>query len=317
MLADALSALPDVDLRYFSWRGALLSRYDAFHAHWPEILVDGHGPAKTLARQCLSTLFFARLQLGRVGVVRTVHNVELPSGLSRRQRALLQWFDRITVLRIRINETTELPAGQEFVTIPHGHYRDWFARYPRESRMPHRLAYVGSIRRYKSVDSLLAAFEGTRDTSPALTLTLSGKPSTPELESMVTDAVARDARITAVLAFVDDAQLVAEVTAAEVVVLPYRHMHNSGGVLAALSLDRPVLVPDNEANAALAAEVGQEWVQRFDGELTADHLTAALEAVRDLDPTGRPDLSRRGWDSTAADHLDAYRRACALRRGTA
>ena len=38
-------------------------------------------------------------------------------------------------------------------------------------------------------------------------------------------------------------------------VLPYRQMHNSGAVLAALSLDRPVLVPATDQRG-LGAEVG-------------------------------------------------------------
>ncbi len=62
------------------------------------------------------------------------------------------------------------------------------------------------------------------------------------------------------LGFAPDADLVREISMSEMVVLPYRFMHNSGAVLLALSLDRPVLVPDNEVNRLLEIEVGSDWV---------------------------------------------------------
>jgi hypothetical protein len=99
------------------------------------------------------------------------------------------------------------------------------------------------------------------------------------------------------------------VTEAELVVLPYRDVHNSGAALLALSLDRPVLVPDNEVTAELAAEVGPGWVHRYDGELTAETLRRALSAVREERRAPRPDLSGREWDGAAAAHVAVYRQA--------
>ena len=69
-----------------------------------------------------------------------------------------------------------------------------------------------------------------------------------------------------------------EVSESELVVLPYHQMHNSGSVLAALSLDRSVLVPDSEFNRSLAEEVGPGWVVTYDGDLTAESI---LQRPRD------------------------------------
>jgi beta-1,4-mannosyltransferase len=99
------------------------------------------------------------------------------------------------------------------------------------------------------------------------------------------------------------------VTEAEMVVLPYRHMHNSGTVLYALSLGRPVLVPDNEINRALSDEVGPGWVHRFSDTLTGSSLAAAIVALRSAPPVGRPDLSAREWPAGGVGHLEAYRLA--------
>jgi glycosyltransferase involved in cell wall biosynthesis len=126
-----------------------------------------------------------------------------------------------------------------------------------------------------------------------------------------------DPRVTTQLEFLPDEDLVRIAGAAELVVLPYREMHNSGGVLAALSLDRPVLSPDNDVNRRLAGEVGERWVQRFEPPLTAEILLDTLDRVQSEQaaaPDETPDLSRRDWSRTAAQHVAAYRRAVALRR---
>ncbi|MGY1751791.1 glycosyltransferase [Blastococcus sp. SYSU D01042] len=312
MLREALDRTPGAQVLTFSWRRALTARYDAFHAHWPEILVDGAGPVKKPVRQALFVVFLVRLRLTRVPLVRTVHNLELPEGLSRREVVLLRWAERVTSLRIRINGTTELAAGAPVETVLHGHYRDWYAPHPRRERRPGRLAFVGQVRRYKGVESLVAAFAATSD--PDLTLRIAGRPTSEELADQLR-AAAADPRISLSLQFLTDAELVAEVTEAELVVLPYREMHNSGGALAALSLGTPVLVPDNEATRDLAAEVGPGWVHTFTPPLTAADLEGTVARLRTSPPAAAPDLSRREWDGAGRAHLAAYRRARTALRG--
>ncbi|MBJ7454342.1 MAG: glycosyltransferase [Blastococcus sp.] len=314
MLRDGLEALPGVEVLTFSWRRALRGGYDVFHVHWPEILVNGHSPLKKLVRQVLFVLLVLRLRLTRTPLVRTVHNLHLPEGISRRETWLLRWAERRTSLRIRINEATEVGDGAPVATIVHGHYRDWYGVHPRSERQPGRLTFFGLVRRYKGVDLLVDAFEGTRDTE-GLTLRIAGNPSSDELAGVLRAAAEQDGRISLALEYLSDPDLVTEVSAAELVVLPYREMHNSGGALTALSLDTPVLVPDNEANRGLSDEVGPGWVHRYSGALTAEHLTGALEALRAAPPAAAPDLGRRDWSRVGEAHVAAYREALAAVRG--
>jgi glycosyltransferase involved in cell wall biosynthesis len=314
MLRDSIREQPGVQLRTFSWRGVLTRRFDVFHVHWPEILVSGQSPLKAIVRQGFTLLLLAKLALTRTPIVRTVHNLDLPDGISRRERWLLRLIERRTTLRIRLNPLTPLPEHAPFETIVHGHYRGWYAPYPHAPRVPGRLAYVGLVRRYKGVDALVSTFRrafGGQDAS----LTVGGKPSNDELVEQLESLAAGDRRIALHFAFLSDAELVSAVTAAELVVLPYREMHNSGGALSALSLDRPVLVPSNEVNRMLAAEVGDDWVLRYEGELTPAALEDALGRAQSLVPDARPDLSHREWDDAGRAHVAAYRRAIVLRRG--
>ena len=62
---------------------------------------------------------------------------------------------------------------------------------------------------------------------------------------------------------------------------------------------------------ALADEVGPQWVELYDEELTPARLRHAIGDTAEID--GRPDLSRRDWDGVARAHADAYRAALASR----
>lgn len=319
MLRRAIDAEPGCITVDFSWRRAILGRYDVVHLHWPEILLAGRTPARSLAKEGLFATLLVRLRVTRRAVVRTLHNLDLPSGLTPRQLGLLRKFEQQTALWITINESTPVPPGAAHELVLHGHYRDWYARFPKEQPATGAIAYVGLIRSYKGVEGLVRAFAATRSSSPGLRLAVSGMPSSETLAATLTDLAGDDPRISFRFAFLSDAELVARITSAELVCLPYREMHNSGTVLAALSLGRPVLVPDNEVNGALSAEVGQGWVMTYSGELGPDALIEGLGAAQArLARGGEPDLGARDWSEAGKRHVLAYRRARDLvRRGTA
>jgi glycosyltransferase involved in cell wall biosynthesis len=310
MLTAALRRTPGVEVVTFSYRAALFGRYSVVHLHWPETVIGlgGRRRAGLLGRWVLAALLLVRLTVTRTPVVRTVHNVELPADAGRLQRALLHWFDRLTTHRIVLNDRTECPGPA--TTIPHGHYRDWYTG-PRSEMLPGRLQYVGLVRRYKGVEGLVEAFRSVADGS--LTLGIAGAASTPELAATITALADGDPRVALGFGFLSDDELVAAVTAAELVVLPYRFMHNSGTVLAALSLDRPVLVPDTPVNADLAAEVGPGWVHTFAGDLTRDDLLAGLSAAREP-RAAAPNLGAREWTGAGTAHLAVYRAALSRAR---
>lgn len=306
-LDQRLSCDPRISYHRFSWRLALTGRFDVFHTHWTEAVMQSNHPAKRLLKRLLMLMAVLVMRLRRVAIVRTVHNIEPPTDSSLIERCVLRLVDRWTRLRIRINAVTAVPADVPSVTILHGHYIDWFSRHAPQAVVAGRFGYFGLIRRYKGVETLINAFGEINDQD--LSLRIAGRPSTPELAAALRQQAGDDPRVQLDLNFLEDEDLVAIATESEIVVLPYRFMHNSGSVLAALSLNRPVLVPDNAANRALSAEVGEGWLQFFDGdELHANDLTAALLAVRSAG-LDSPDLTRRTWDTVATDHVHAYREA--------
>ncbi|MBO3088786.1 glycosyltransferase [Cellulomonas dongxiuzhuiae] len=302
----------DVDARVFSWRTALRGGYDVLHVHWPELLVRHPRPVRRLGRRVALRLLLTLARARRVPVVRTLHNTVPHESVSRAEARALAAVDAATTLFVLLTPATPAPGGAPSVRIPLGHYRDVFAPLPQATATSGHLVTIGLLRPYKGVEELLDAFAALPD--PDLRLTVAGKP-TPDLAPTIEAAAARDPRICTDLRFVPDATFVEHVTSAELVVLPYRQMTNSGVLLAALSLDRPCLVPASPANAAVAAEVGDGWVLQYDGDVDAAVLADGLHRARTTPRADRPDLSARDWDTVGAAHVQAYRTALALVRG--
>jgi beta-1,4-mannosyltransferase len=312
MLDRALAATPDIEHLRFDWRRALVGRVDVVHLHWPETLFNSSTGLNRMAKRALFAMLVLRLRLGRVAVVRTVHNLELPRDVSRFQRMLLTQVERATDLRILIGETTSVPPDQPSVRILHGDYRSWFAGIPRRTAVARRLAFVGLVRRYKGIETLITSFSATIVDSPDLSLVIAGNPTSETLAEEIRELAGDDPRIILRLGFLDEDEFVAAMTEAQLVALPYRFMHNSGSVLAALSLDRRVLVPRNDANEALAREVGEQWVLMYDGQLDDVAIREATKTMGQV-PDAPPDLAGRSWQDVGRLHADAYRRAAGLR----
>lgn len=313
MLDEALDATPGVEHLRFDRRRALFGRLDAIQFHWPETLFGTGSGAKGLARRAFAAALRARLSLGGVAVIRTVHNVELPKDVSPWQRRYLEWVERRTDHRIVLNDLTELPPGSGSTLIPHGHYRDWFADVERIEAAPSTLGFVGLVRRYKGVEDLIRAFRETTATAPDLRLRIAGNPTSAGIAEEIRAEAAEDSRIELDLRYLSEPDFARAVMSSTGIVLPYRFMHNSGTVLAALSLDRPVLVPRNAVNEQLSDEVGPGWITMFDGDLTASDLPAFADSLTTPPPAG-PDLAARNWDRAGIAHREAFERAVAHRR---
>lgn len=292
-----------VSITFFSWKAALLGRYDVFHVHWPELLIREKRPVKAFLRRRALSMLLLRTRLQRIPIVRTVHNLRPHETGNPAETRSLDALDARTDLFIRLNPTTPVEPGATAITILHGHYRNRFPPGTESATVPGRALYFGLIRPYKGIETLLAVFRDTVD--PDLQLRVVGRPSSG-LDVVITRAEAEDPRISSRLEFVADDVLVDEVCQAELIVLPYREMHNSGALLVALSLNRPVLVPSSPSNVALADEVGPGWVHLYRGELTRDIFETTLATVRSRIRPVPPRLDGRDWNTLGERTYRAY-----------
>lgn len=292
---------------YFSWRTALFGAYDVLHVHWPESLVRSRSAVVRAVKSVATVLLLLRLWASHKPVVRTVHNTTPHAQGDRLERLLLAWLDGRVSAYICLNEVTVTRPGISRFLVPHGSYHEPFYDHPRNPSAS-GLLFFGRLEEYKGIDQLLSAFEKIVDESARLRLVgqVSGDANT------LVAAAERDPRISVDLRFVSDAELVWEVSSAELVVLPYRHMENSGALFVALSLGRPVLAPWSPVNAVLREEFGPSWLMLYQDSLDSHALSSALSAARGSRSTP-PKMTGRSWPEVGKAHEQVYISVCGSR----
>jgi glycosyltransferase involved in cell wall biosynthesis len=288
---------------YFSWRRAILGRYDVVHIHWPETLLRARGPIRTILKRALFAVFLVRLRVQRVPLVRTVHNREPHEAFSRAEAILARWLDQAVRRRIYMSGAID-KSGH---LIRHGHYRDVYSRDTGTEPKDGRILYFGAIRRYKQVPQLCRAFAAL--TAPAATLRVVGEPASDQLRLDVERAAAADPRISVDLARMDPQRLAEEIHASQLVVLPFEDFGNSGSAVLALSLDRPILVPDSVSSRELRNEVGDGWVVTYRPPLTGHVIEEALAKVSARDAGARVTFVGRDWIDIVREHAVVYESA--------
>lgn len=299
----------------FSWKTALLGRYSVLHVHWPEYLYRAPSRKLQPIKAVLCWLLIARIMLTRIAVVRTVHNDKAHIAGGRGEEAFLRAFNRLTTLEI-VMGAHQLPSRRfPAVYIPHGHYRSWFPAGASDSVVSGRLLLFGLLRPYKGVEELIAAFRRLPAGSPA-SLQIAGSPQSPEYRDEIVELAGGDPRIQLELSRVPDDALAVAISSAQAVVLPYRYLGNSGSALLALSLNRPVLLPDSPTARELQAEFGEPAVTIFTDEIDESDLASMLEITGGIDwSTFTVDMSQRDWDRLGQSTAEAYATAIRSRRG--
>ncbi|MDV6314525.1 glycosyltransferase [Gordonia amicalis] len=302
-----VSERPDsMHVLYFSWREALRGKYDVFHVHWPEWLVRHSNPIVRAGKYFLMTVFLIRLKVRRTPVIRTIHNQTPHRPGTRAEALLVSALDHLTDNYIALNPFADTTSN--VTLIRHGHYKDQFGRHRFSEVEPNSILFFGRIEPYKNVDKLIEKFAEMQ--SESATLRLVGaieEHAFPDKAASLRAAAASHRRISTKFQFLSDADLVAEVTRAQLVVLPYTEMYNSGALLVALSLGRPVLAPRTEVNEWIQSEVGSRWLNLYK-ELTSDTLHAALRSAGDRSASAYPDLANRDWKAVSQQHYLTYQR---------
>jgi glycosyltransferase involved in cell wall biosynthesis len=245
--------------------------------------------------------------------VLTVHDP--PTG---RRRALASLFARMDALIAH----SEAGAGalRELVgdpsrvhVVPHGTF-DYLTRQPDERPLPSGLAAVegpvvlcfGLVRPYKGIDVLLEAF---RDLEGA-ELWVVGMPRMPLAPLQQLAALCRS-RVRFVPRFITDPEIPAYFRRADLVVLPYRRIEQSGVLYTALAFGKPVLATDVGGFAEVGADRTLRIVPPGDvpalaealSELIADSSARDALAAAARAATGGP----YSWDSIAERTLAVYR----------
>lgn len=328
LLYDALRDL-GVDVVEYSLSRVLKDHFDIWHLHWPDLLLNVRSRLRAV-RRAIGLLALMRLVEARgARTIWTVHNL---GPHESRHPVVERWFWPLFTRSldgfISLSRAGLGVIGKTFphlehtsgFVVPHGHYR---GVYPdrigrdiarRRLRLPASAqvaVFLGQIRPYKNVPALARAFRelSHRDAY----LLIAGLVRGDALVREVRSSAAGDARIHLDLRFVPDDEIQVYLRAADLVVLPYTEVLNSGSAHLALSFDRPALLPRTPVTLELQRRIGDAWVRVYDGDISADILESALEWAVTERRASRAPLEAIGWRNVARKTLDAYKAVVSAR----
>ena len=255
-------------------------------------------------------------------VVLTAHDVaprEVRTGATGGTAALLRAVDAVIVHSRagarRVVAEAAVPADRVHV-IPHGAFAH-LADLPEGPQPPalggledrRVVLFFGLVRPYKGVDLLVEALAGTPDDVVLLVVGMPRMPLAP-LERRARELGLAD-RVRFVPRFVPDAEVGAYFRRADVAVLPYREIEQSGVLYTALAFGTPLLLSD----VGGFPEIAEHGAARLVEPGSAESLHTGLAALL-ADQPARDELSRaalalaeeHSWQRTAALTEELYRR---------
>jgi glycosyltransferase involved in cell wall biosynthesis len=212
----------------------------------------------------------------------------------------------------RLRSSLGVPA-ERIRVIPHGAF-EHLTRLPAERQLPPELAAVeqpvilffGYLSRYKGVDVLLEAFARVDEAE----LWVVGVPRV-DMDELRALAERAPGRVRFLARFVEDEEVPALFRRADVVVLPYREIDQSGVLYTALAFGRPLVVTRVGGLPEIADRHGAAAaVPPGDPEALAGAIAGLLR-----DPAGRERLAAAAaraartaysWDEVARRHLELY-----------
>lgn len=270
---------------------------DVIHLHWIQGFC-GFNPHQKLQswRVILGNLrnFLFFKQRG-YRLVWTVHNTISHERSAPKIEHFFRWClshlcdDIIVMSEYGRQEVARLYGRKHRVhVVPHGNYIGAYPNQisPEEARQQLGLTpqqtvilYFGQVKPYKGVENLIAAFQKLQGVpGQEVILFIVGACNDAKLKAEIEQAAQINSRIRLHLQFVPDEAIQVYLQACDWVVLPYRHILNSGSALLALSFGRPVIVPRRGALTELITDGQQGLCYDCDRDLT-NTLQRALQVT--------------------------------------
>jgi glycosyltransferase involved in cell wall biosynthesis len=281
--------------------------------------------------QWLAVQHADRLLLPRGGLplVLTAHDVlprEPRAGQLAAQKRLYHAVDAVVVHsqngRERLMHECDLP-GDKISVIPHGAFTRLADIATTAPALPPEFAdaaaqglpvvvFYGLLREYKGLDVLLEAWKLLRRAAPSdpAELWIAGMP---RMDTGALHAAAREAgNVRFAERFIGDQESAALLQRADVVVLPYREIEQSGVLFSAMGMGKPMILSAVGGFPEVAAEGAATLVPPGDPSALATTIARVLGA-----PAERERLAagargaaagRYAWSAVAEAHEQLYRR---------
>lgn len=282
-------------------------------------------------RKDLDSILYFFLHLIGVKTVKTAHNI-LPHETKRIDYFLnniVYKYSTAIIVHSDFLKTKLLSAFKvdtdKIRVISHGDhniYLNQTGMNPKSMREPFGfseddrvLLFFGIIREYKGLDLLLEAFDIASDFVPNLKLLVAGNPFTKKLKHFYSEKINKlkhYKNVTAHLEFIPSEKVSNYFSAADIVVLPYKHIDHSGIFHLAYSFGKPIIatrVGDFEE----VIEHGKSGflLESNDAQNLAKWIEIAFTDAKQLKEMGNYaahlNKTKYSWENVAIKTIEMYR----------
>jgi len=291
-------------------RKLLRGKVDFAVFHWPNSFFYTKSSKQGLRDIAFIFIFFFSKLLFGTQFIWVAHNVRPHEATGRRTLILRLFFwvlDGVVFLSGASKDIVlqEYPClkSKKFLVIRHGHYgRDLHVAPTPRHDLGHealKVLFFGLIRPYKNAEQIPTLAKEI----PSMQWRIVGR----SLDASLADRIKRDAnaldnvKVDIRDETIPNADLQAAIDSADIVVLPYKDILNSGAAILALSLNRPVIAPRKGSLPELQADVGSHWLALYDGNLDKDAFLRCVDTLREKDDEASPKLDKYDWEMIGLD----------------
>ncbi len=291
---------------------------DVVHLHWLHPFLLHKKQRYTIVRSLFFVLELLFLKILGVKIVWTVHNLK---NHDNKFVVLEKFFSRIIAIlsdaliahceisRDQIVQFFQINKNKVFV-VPHGNYinvyRDILTRQQARERFNLKdtdivFLCLGAIRPYKGIDDLVKSFQKIDDSS--LKLIIAGRLFNQEHGDELKNLVADNKNILMKLQFIENDEIEIYMKAADVMVLPYRDIVNSGSVILGMSYGKVIIAPRMGCIPEIMGNGGDLLYDPTDKDALFSTMKLALKSKNKFADMGETNLKlaeKMDWKEIAA-----------------
>jgi beta-1,4-mannosyltransferase len=302
--------------------------YDILHIHWPDLFLKRRFWIQAALACSRLLLILQRARQAGTRVVWTAHNLQSHENLyPRLERFFWSLFVRqidgvISMSSGGMAETRRLRLGDRTLpctVIPHGHYREIYPNLTNRDVARKRLGIspttlvfgqFGQIRPYKGLEQLVKTWMAWNERPNDSLLLIAGRPSDKRLNEILATHTSHSAGIEYHPENIDAGDFQYYFHAADIIILPYQKILNSGAALLALSFNKPVILPRTQALTELQNEVGSDWIYLYDETFNEIVLKKAVHWFSERKSLTLAPLDVYNWDVLAEKTIAFYKDVC-------
>ncbi len=313
----------EVEVIEFTFKRAYLNKADILHVHWPEFFLNSHYWIKAFVFSCALLLSFFALKLKGTKLVWTIHNLK-PHQVKHPLTSKIYWFFYKKMVngvlsmshanhKIAVENIPQIRNLPYAITF-HGLYETQTRQLNQSESRKHLklpedtsiLLCLGQIKAYKGYEKLIELAQQAHDNpingiKPIYVL-VAGKSDEPEYIAFIKEKTANlnfDLRV----GFVSNEDLPHYFKAADISVIPFNAIFNSGSALMSISQEVKTLIPwtPNFEEYADLLDGGLITYENLNQETVKQAIQAPEFYLKGIDPQIQ-------WEQIARNTISLYKK---------